>query len=254
MPDENPNQDPSTGQPGAGNSPTADDLLKELTELKSSLAEERSARTQLQEFTQQVVGALSQPRQPEARQEPEADDIPDDDDFDNDRVGSTARVAATMLKRGLSEYDQGLRRELAELRSATASTEFESVRQEDPKNFARLEKMLRSHFQKHPDALRPGAVRQAFYQLRGQYSPQLQEMDRKEAERRAAEPVADPAPASGPSSKKEVFDELNSEELEVIRGLRGDPKTYFTMRHGRQPKFEKGYLAGLGFREEESNA
>jgi len=242
MPDKTPDPAP-TAEPK-----TADELLQELTEVKATLSAEREASEGVrQSFVQAINAASNAPAAPLASApEPEPEDIPTSEDFDEDHANATARLSATMIKRGLSEYDHAKSAENAELRDAVLTMEWDRVRTEDPKNFDRLSKHINAAMQK-PGARRPGAIRTLFYQLRGQYMPQLQEMDRQDKSR---EPVVDPNPPVGDDSKaKPVDDVLNAEEILVIKGMGQDATQYFRTRYSKDPKFADGYLRSLGLPE-----
>jgi hypothetical protein len=241
MPDEPNDQTPT--EPQASD---ADRLLAELSELKTTLAAEREASQGLRESFVQAFQATQRAPAP-ATPPPEPEDVPTPEEFEEDHANATARLAATMIKRGLSEYHQTTSGETAALRDAVLTMEWDRVRQEDPKNFDRLSKHVNQALQQ-PGARRPGAIRDIFYRLRGQYMPQLQEMDRKE---RLAEPVPEPnAPTGTPPEPAKKFDTLNAEEILVIKGMRSKPSEYFYNKHGKAPEFEEGYLRSLGLPEE----
>jgi len=236
-------QDPT---PEAKASPSAEDLLRELTEARQSLAAEQQASQQLREtFTQVLKTARATAPAPTPR-EPE-EPLPTQEDFEEDYPSATARLAAAMLKRGLTQYHESQSGEIGELRDAVLDMEWEKVRGEDPKNFRRLERLMKDWFDENPHAKRPGAVKKVFYSMRGQYMKELNDMDRQDA---LKEPTPTPNAPTGKESKKETFDKLNGEEIAVAKGMGVSPSVYFKQRYGRDAKFEDGYARSLGFREE----
>jgi hypothetical protein len=237
--------DPDNDNPTPGKS--AEDLLAELATVRGDLTRERESlraeREAVGQLRDAVVGMAGQYSQPQAQPEPD-EPLPGDDEFDNDRVGSTARVSAAVVKRALTSYDGSIRGEIQELRAAQLDTEWERVKTEDPKNFARLERGMREFFNRNEYS--PGMVKNVFYRMRGEYMPKLLELDRAERER---EPVATPNSAAPARKSTATFDTLDPHEIATIRGLNVTPESYFGLKHERQPKFEKGYLASVGLPE-----
>lgn len=242
MPDPPKDQTPTDDQPAQ---PTADELLKELADVKKDLAATNQASAALREAFVEAVQTTQRHQSAEPAPADEPDDIPTPEDFDEDHAQATARLAATMIKRGLSEYHQTQSAENASLRDAVLSMEWEKVRAEDPKNFDRLSKHINQALNRS-EMRRPGAVRQLFYSLRGQYMPQLQEMDRKE---KLAEPVPNPNPPVGEPPKEPEKTTLTAGEIEIIRGLRQNPNDYYRMKYGKDPDFADGYLTSVGLPE-----
>lgn len=216
--------------------------------MKETLSAEREATQALrQAFVETLSNARNNYPQPVAQADGDDGDdepLPTQEDFDEDHAGATARLTAAMLKRGLNAYHNNISQDLQGIRTAVAEIEWERVRQEDPKNFGRLEKLMRDHFRQSPPS--PGEVRQVFYNLRGRYHSQLKELDAKE---RLSEPTPTPNPPTGKEPPKPKHDVLNAEEIMVIKGMRTDAKSYFQTRYGREPNFEDGYLRGLGIQE-----
>lgn len=235
--------DPSNDNPTPGGK-SPEELLAELATVRADLARQseslRAEREAVGQLREAVIAGVRQPVQRAPEPPP---DLPGDEDFDNDRVGSTARVAAEVVRRALSGYDESNRAEIQQLRAAQLDTEWERTRAEDPKNFARLERGMREFLAKND--YNPGMVKNLFYRMRGEYMPKLLEMDRADKER---EPVATPNSTATPR-KTEMFDTLDSHEIAAIRGLNVTPESYFGLKHERQPKFEKGYLASVGLQE-----
>ncbi len=137
------------------------------------------------------------------------------------------------MKEGLNAYHQQLSPQIQGIQQGLLEVEYERTRQEDPKNFDRLQKQLDNALRQY-QTYSPGLVRNLFYQLRGREFKKLQEMDRADT---PSEPVADPSPAVGSKkSKGTEYDELNAEEVHVARGLGISPETYFKRRYGRDMK------------------
>lgn len=241
--------EPGTETPAA---PSVEDRMAALEKMRGDLEAERSAltaeRTGMQTLATTLAEIVAQTRPAQVEPEPE---LPTEEEWEQNRQSAVAKLTQAQLREGLRAYDSVRGAEIDEVKSALVDVEWERVRQEDPKNFGRLEATMRAYFTKHPAEKRPGAVKEAFTRLRGIHYTKLQEMDRAE---RQSEPVIDPAPGGQPPRKGKEADTFSAHEVKAIRGLGADPRHYFLAKHGREPNFGKDYLSSVGLRLQEEPA
>lgn len=236
-----------SNEPG---SPTVEDKLAELEKLRADVEAERQAmvaqRAQTEELNNTMSSLAAAIAQQNAPAEPQYEDDPMPEDYDE----RTLQAAATMTKRALREYHNGIAPAIENLRSGQFESEWDRVRSQDPKNFDRMKNQMRKYFDDNPGAKQPGALANLFVQMRGTHFQKLQEMDAAERAAALNTPTPDPSPLSAPKAgKADNATTFNEDELRIIRGMQGavHPEDYYLGRYGEKPNFPEGYLAGLGF-------
>jgi hypothetical protein len=242
--------------PDAQENPTPEEVMAEkmaeLEKMKTDLTAERAdlaaQRGQSDELNKTMAGltdAIRQQNQPEPEVDPALEG-----EFDE----ATVRAAGALAKKQLEAYHNEIAPEIQDLRAGQFESEWERVKVEDPKNFARLETTMRKHFEAHPELKRPGAAATLFTQMKGHHYNKLQEMDRAERQKEIDNP--EPNMTTTPVDKKsDKIDTLNENEWGLIRGMGREndgtpnvsPEHYFLAKHGKWPNFDDTYLKERGY-------
>ena len=243
--------------PDAQGNPTPEEVMAqkqaELEKMQADLKTREDAfaarSSQNDELNRTMAGltdAIRQQNTPDPEPDPALEG-----EFDE----ATVRAAAALSKKQLEAYHNEIAPEIQDLRAGQFESEWQRIKAEDPKNFARLETTMRKHFDTHPELKRPGAAGTLFTQMKGHHYNKLQEMDRAERQKEIDNP--EPNMTTAPANKKDSkVDTLNEDEWNMIRKTGRDnegnphiePEHYFLSRYGRYPNFEDKYLEDRGYK------
>ena len=233
--------------------------MAELEKMKADLATERAdmvaQRGQNDELNRTMAGLTDVIRQ-QNQPEPEVDPALEGE-FDE----ASVRAAGAVSKKQLEAYHNEIAPAIQELRTGQFDSEWQRIKNEDPKNLARLETTMKKHFDANPNLKQPGAVGQLFTQMKGHHYNKLQEMDRAERQKEIDNP--EPNMTTTPLDKKsDKVDTLDENEWNMIRKTGRDnegtphiePEHYFLSKYGRYPNFEDKYLEDRGYKHVERNS
>lgn len=224
-----------------------DKMKADLTADRQRMEADRTNTSELNQTMASLTNVLNRANQPAPEPEPELEGEYDE---------ATLRAAATIAKKQLQAYHNEIAPRLDRNDAAQFESEWARAKADDPKNFGRMETVMRKHFDTNPELKQPGSVDTLFTQMKGMHYNKLQEMDRADRQKEVDTP--DPAPTSDYSDAnvKKGDDTLSEDEWNFIRGLnRGitdsalqtHPEHYFLSKHGRYPEFEDNYIESRGY-------
>ena len=249
--------------PDNNGNPTPEELMAEKQAELKKMQEDLTARenafatrtSQNDELTATMAGlteAIQRQHQPEPVVDPALEGEYDE---------ASVRASAAVSKKQLEAYHNEIAPELQDLRAGQFESEWQRAKDEDPKNFGRLETAMKKHFDAHPELKRPGAAATLFTQMKGHHYNKLQEMDRAERQKEIDNP--EPNMTTEPADKKNTkVDTLDENEWNLVRKMgreqdgtpNVEPEHYFLAKYGRYPNFEDKYLEDRGYKHVERGA
>ena len=237
------------GDPTAPSDSVEDPVAQKMAEIekmreslaadRDALAADRAQTTELNRTMGELAVSIRQQNEPE----PEPLE-PMPEEYDE----NTLRAAGMIAKRQLEAYHKELEPVLTSVQTGQFNSEWERVKAGDKKNFERMEKTMRTHFDNSPHLKVPGAVEELFVQMRGFHYAKLQELDRAD---RQGDTIVEPNPTTVTRRKDQPEkDTLTDAQWGAVKGLGVDPEHYYMAKHQRKPDFADGYLEDHGFKKE----